>query len=126
MKISLERISDYVALPSSLAPRELADDLTLKTVEVEGVETIEGDVVFEIDNKSLTNRPDPWGHYGIAREFAAIYGLPLGVRPGGIPDHQVAGFGAKRDLGRILGDLARLEQVPHGRPCGTRRRTVRS
>lgn len=30
------------------------------------------DIVFEVDNKSLTNRPDLWGHYGIAREFAAI------------------------------------------------------
>lgn len=30
------------------------------------------DTVFEVDNKSLTNRPDLWGHYGIAREFAAI------------------------------------------------------
>ncbi|MHC4661500.1 MAG: phenylalanine--tRNA ligase subunit beta [Planctomycetota bacterium] len=30
------------------------------------------DVVFEIDNKSITHRPDLWGHYGIAREFAAI------------------------------------------------------
>jgi len=35
------------------------------------------DVIFEIDNKSLTNRPDLWGHYGIARELSAIYGLPL-------------------------------------------------
>ena len=31
------------------------------------------DVLIEIDNKSLTNRPDLWGHYGIAREFAAIF-----------------------------------------------------
>lgn len=30
------------------------------------------DQVFEIDNKSLTHRPDLWGHYGIAREVAAI------------------------------------------------------
>ena len=30
------------------------------------------DIVVEIDNKSLTNRPDLWGHYGIAREIAAI------------------------------------------------------
>ena len=30
------------------------------------------DVIFEIDNKSLTNRPDLWGHYGIARELAAL------------------------------------------------------
>jgi len=35
------------------------------------------DIVFEVDNKSLTNRPDLWGHYGIAREFAAIAGRPL-------------------------------------------------
>lgn len=35
------------------------------------------DYLFEIDNKSLTNRPDLWGHYGIAREIAAIYDLEL-------------------------------------------------
>ena len=31
------------------------------------------DVLIEVDNKSLTNRPDLWGHYGIAREFATIF-----------------------------------------------------
>lgn len=35
------------------------------------------DVVFEVDNKSLTNRPDLWGHYGIAREFSVLSGRPL-------------------------------------------------
>ncbi len=35
------------------------------------------DTVFEVDNKSLTNRPDLWGHYGIAREFAALTDRPL-------------------------------------------------
>lgn len=35
------------------------------------------DVIFEVDNKSLTNRPDLWGHYGIAREFAALVNRPL-------------------------------------------------
>ena len=35
------------------------------------------DIILEIDNKSMTNRPDLWGHYGIARELAALYGLPL-------------------------------------------------
>lgn len=30
------------------------------------------DVIIEIDNKSITNRPDLWGHYGIAREIAAL------------------------------------------------------
>jgi len=31
------------------------------------------DVIIEVDNKSLTNRPDLWGHYGIAHEFACIF-----------------------------------------------------
>lgn len=39
------------------------------------------DTVFEIDNKSLTNRPDLWGHYGIARELSVIYDLPLKELP---------------------------------------------
>ncbi len=40
------------------------------------------DIIVEIDNKSLTNRPDLWGHYGIAREIAAITNhelLPLDI-----------------------------------------------
>lgn len=39
------------------------------------------DEVLEIDNKSLTNRPDLYCHYGIARELSAIYGLPLKELP---------------------------------------------
>lgn len=39
------------------------------------------DIVFEVDNKSLTNRPDLWGHYGMAREFAALTGKPLKELP---------------------------------------------
>ena len=35
------------------------------------------DTVFEVDNKSLTNRPDLWGHYGIAREIAVLTKRPL-------------------------------------------------
>lgn len=34
----------------------------------------ETDVIFEFDNKALTHRPDLWGHYGIAREVAALTG----------------------------------------------------
>jgi len=39
------------------------------------------DTIIEIDNKSLTNRPDLWGHYGIAREIAAITGRELKAMP---------------------------------------------
>lgn len=45
------------------------------------------DWVFEIDNKSINHRPDLWGHYGFARELAAIYGRELKpvVVPGVLP-----------------------------------------
>lgn len=39
------------------------------------------DTVIEIDNKSLTNRPDLWGHYGLAREFGAIFNRKLKQLP---------------------------------------------
>ena len=35
------------------------------------------DAIIEIDNKSLTHRPDLWGHYGLAREVSAIIKRPL-------------------------------------------------
>lgn len=39
------------------------------------------DIIIEIDNKSLTHRPDLWGHYAFARELAAIFGRPLKPLP---------------------------------------------
>lgn len=77
MKLSLEWLRDYVDLPKDLPVSRLMHDLTMTTVEVESVAAHDADSVLEIDNKSLTNRPDLWGHYGIARELAAIYKLPL-------------------------------------------------
>ena len=35
------------------------------------------DSIITIENKALTNRPDLWGHRGIAREIAAIIGKEL-------------------------------------------------
>ena len=58
-------------------PRELARLITLKTAECEGVEETGGDSIVEVDNKSLTHRPDLWGHHGMAREVAAILGKRL-------------------------------------------------
>jgi phenylalanyl-tRNA synthetase beta chain len=49
------------------------------------------DVVLEVDNKSLTHRPDLWGHYGIAREFSSIYGVPL--RPYAVDESLAAASG---------------------------------
>ena len=57
--------------------RQLADDLTLRGIAVEGVHALgEGKGhLFEMD--ITTNRVDAMNHYGIAREAAAIYGLQL-------------------------------------------------
>lgn len=54
---------------------EITDDLANGT-DLKDAYQID-DIIFEVDNKSLTNRPDLWGHYGIAREFAALAGRPL-------------------------------------------------
>ena len=54
---------------------EITDDVANGT-DLKDIYEID-DIVFEVDNKSLTNRPDLWGHYGIAREFAALAGRPL-------------------------------------------------
>jgi phenylalanyl-tRNA synthetase beta chain len=35
------------------------------------------DLVMEIDNKSITHRPDLWGHYGFARELGAVFRVPV-------------------------------------------------
>jgi len=35
------------------------------------------DTILEVDNKSLSNRPDLWSHYGLARELSAIFDLNL-------------------------------------------------
>lgn len=45
------------------------------------------DWIIDIDNKSLTHRPDLWGHYGMAREVAAITGRTLldPVKPALLP-----------------------------------------
>ena len=42
----------------------------------------EEDTLLDIDNKSLTHRPDLWGHLGMAREWSAILKTPLKKDPG--------------------------------------------
>ena len=54
---------------------EIVDDIALGT-DIKSVYDID-DIIFEVDNKSLTNRPDLWSHYGMAREFATITGREL-------------------------------------------------
>ncbi|GAA3755918.1 phenylalanine--tRNA ligase subunit beta [Terriglobus aquaticus] len=59
-----------------VSDRQLAEDLTLRGIAVEGVHELpSGGHLFEMD--ITTNRVDAMNHYGIAREAAAIYGVPL-------------------------------------------------
>ena len=60
---------------------ELPDDAALDQNLAEYLQRTP-DLIIEIDNKSLTHRPDLWGHIGIAREFSTIYRVPLKDRFG--------------------------------------------
>jgi phenylalanyl-tRNA synthetase beta chain len=76
VKIVTQWLRDY--LPGlGVSDRELADDLTLRGIAVEGVFDLGAGngSLFEMD--ITTNRVDAMNHYGVAREAAAIYGLPL-------------------------------------------------
>jgi phenylalanyl-tRNA synthetase beta chain len=73
MKLSPQWIRDFVDL--TVDDRRLADDLTSAGIAVEGINGTGSDTVFEMEIG--TNRPDAMNHYGVAREAAAIYDLPL-------------------------------------------------
>jgi phenylalanyl-tRNA synthetase beta chain len=76
MKFSYKWLRDMVkGLEDS--PEDLERLITIKTAECEGIEPHGSDFVIEVDNKSLTHRPDLWGHFGMAREVAAITGKTL-------------------------------------------------
>jgi phenylalanyl-tRNA synthetase beta chain len=74
MKFSYQWLAELVpGLADGLpAPRDLERLITIRTAECEGIEQVESDWIIDIDNKSLTHRPDLWGHIGMAREVAAI------------------------------------------------------
>jgi phenylalanyl-tRNA synthetase beta chain len=90
LKFSFNWLSELVE-GIELSPKELGRRITMQTAECEGVESIGADSIIEIDNKSLTHRPDLWGHLGLAREVAAILGarlrdpVKLDRLPAGVP-----------------------------------------
>jgi len=73
MKLSPQWIREFVEL--TVEDRRLAEDLTGVGIAVEGISGSGADTVFEMEIG--TNRPDAMNHYGVAREAAAIYDLPL-------------------------------------------------
>lgn len=78
--------SSEVYLSDFFPATDETEIIDLKGIECEPGDNISdivemNDTVLEIDNKSLSNRPDLWGHYGIARELSAIYNVPLRKLP---------------------------------------------
>jgi phenylalanyl-tRNA synthetase beta chain len=73
MKVTYNWLKDFVEI--KIAPKELAEKLTMAGLEVVSLEEKEGDFVFEIE--ATSNRPYWLSVIGIAREVAAITGKKL-------------------------------------------------
>ena len=63
----------------------LPEDAVIGTPVSEALDMV--DWIIDIDNKSLTHRPDLWGHRGLAREVAAIYERELKPLDTSLPEH---------------------------------------
>src|SRR5512139_430323 len=73
MKVSFDWLKEFVDV--TVSPQEVAHRLTMAGLEIEGMEIVGSDVVFEVN--VTPNRPDCLSILGIAREVAAVFGLPL-------------------------------------------------
>lgn len=75
MLVTLSWLSRYVDL--TLSHDELVDRLSLSGLNHEGSETIQGEVVIDLEVTS--NRGDCLGHLGVAREIAVLTGQKLNL-----------------------------------------------
>lgn len=73
MKVSLEWLNEFAE--TKAAVEEISARLTMAGLEVEGMETVGGDTVLELN--VTPNRPDCLSMLGIAREVAAVFNVPL-------------------------------------------------
>ena len=73
MRVPLGWLKEFVDV--AVPPARLAEDLTAAGLAVDAIETKGDETVFELD--ITTNRVDCMNVYGVAREVAALYGLPL-------------------------------------------------
>lgn len=79
MKLSLNWLQKYI--DHGLTAQELSTRMTMAGLEIEHMEHVDGDVVFEIE--ITPNRPDCLSVLGLAREVSAIVDKDLNI-----PDHQ--------------------------------------
>jgi phenylalanyl-tRNA synthetase beta chain len=92
---------------------QLAEDLTLRGIAVEGIADLGpgNGSLYEMD--ITTNRVDAMNHYGVAREAATIYKLPLAPLAFPLPAPQAAGapfsvrIEAEHECGRFTARVLR-------------------
>lgn len=80
MRVPFEWLKEFVEIV--VAPEEVAEKLTMIGLEVEGIESVDGDKVLEVN--VTPNRPDCLSILGIAREISAAYQSPLKI-----PKHEL-------------------------------------
>src|ERR1019366_3359633 len=73
MKISINWLKEFVDIATD--PRQLKSDLTMIGLNTESFVQVGDDWVLNVE--VTTNRPDCLSHYGVARELATLYRLPL-------------------------------------------------
>jgi phenylalanyl-tRNA synthetase beta chain len=97
MKLSPTWLREFV--DAKLDDRRLAHDLTSVGIAVESISGEGKNAVFEMEIG--TNRPDAMNHYGVAREAAVIYNLPLRA-----VDSKLPATPGKSDFIVEIGDVA--------------------
>src|ERR1700723_2887212 len=107
MRLSPQWVREFVEL--TVDDRRLAEDLTASGIADEGIIGSGAETVFEMEIG--TNRPDAMNHYGVAREAAAIYDLPLKALEAKLP------LGNKVSSGPVGSTAALKRCAPHN-PTG--------
>jgi phenylalanyl-tRNA synthetase beta chain len=89
MRVPFEWLKEFIDIKEQ--PHDVAHRLTMIGLEVEAVEHVDGDVVFEIN--VTPNRPDCLSIIGIARELSAVYREQLKF-----PEHNIIAEAGELDF----------------------------
>lgn len=97
MRVPLEWLREFVDF--KMSPEETAHILTMIGFEVEAIESVDGDYVFEVN--VTPNRPDCLSILGIARELAAACKVSYYI-----PEHNVLAEMVALDFNVDIADIA--------------------